>query len=68
MDLKQQTSAWFEQIKLPAAAKAVQRADASGLPSGDPGPARVVEVGLAWLSYAQIVREHVMGVSRGIIA
>jgi len=54
-----------ESRHLPAAAKAVREKDRLGLPTGDPGAARAVEEGLAWLCRAQDhSRSHDGGVAR----
>jgi hypothetical protein len=40
-------------MRLPPAAREVLRQDESGVPRADPGPARVIEEGIAWLGRAQ---------------
>ena len=51
--LKQQARSWIEQLRLPEAAKNVQRADRAGLLPMDPGPERAIAECVAWLGRAQ---------------
>ncbi len=51
--LKRIAKRWLWQARLPPKAKAAQRRDAAGLPSLDPGPARVIEAAIGWLRRAQ---------------
>lgn len=42
-----------EELRLPAAAKAMRKRDRAGLPGKDPGIDRVIEEGIGWLGRAQ---------------
>lgn len=44
---------WFDRLTLPARARAARRSDRRGIHETDPGPARVIAAGLAWLGHAQ---------------
>ena len=51
--LKRLAKGWLEQLRLPAAAKAAQRADRKGPFATDPGPERAIAECLAWIGRAQ---------------
>lgn len=63
--LKSRLKYWLEWTRLPAEARRERRRDALGLAATDPGPARVVAEGIAWLGRAQDgSRTHDGGVAR----
>jgi hypothetical protein len=56
---------FLTRIQLPPLAKSVLRADEGSRSAADPGPARIIEEGIAWLGRAQDrSRSHDGGVSR----
>jgi hypothetical protein len=51
--LKQKARDWLEWVQLPERARHALRRDHAGLLFPDPGPERVIEAGIKWLSFAQ---------------
>jgi hypothetical protein len=51
--LKRSLRATYDNLNLPAAAKAEMRKDKEGLPDGDPGNNSAVNAGIAWMKTAQ---------------
>jgi hypothetical protein len=51
--LKKTAKTWLEGVSLPLVARAARRRDSEGVPDFDPGPERVIDEGIAWLTRAQ---------------
>ena len=51
--IKKTLKFWLEWMKLPGQAKAIWRQDRRALSLADPGPAKMIEEGIAWLGRAQ---------------